>query len=154
MQKIASVADEVVGLLKEAAARGHLVILRTAPAAHVDVRTALLMALNWLFKLSPTEARALMQLMQHGQVSREALHAAMSPDGIPVSQIKGIDVVVCKMRKKLAPHGIEIETRWGQGFWLADGTRDRIRKILADAGLDPMPAAGVEPDRAADQHVG
>jgi hypothetical protein len=150
MQKIASVADEVVGLLNEAKARGHLVILRTAPAPHVDVRTPLLMALNWLFKLSPTEGRALMQLMQHGQVSREALHDAMSPDGKAVAQIKGIDVVVCKTRKKLAPHGIVIETIWGQGFRLTEGTREKIRKLLVDAGLDPTPAARIAPDQPAE----
>jgi hypothetical protein len=145
--RLASAADEVVKLLTEAKEQGHLVILRTSPPSHVDVRTPLLMALNWLFNLSPAEGRALIELMQYGQVSREALHVAMSPDGTAVSNIKTIDVVVSRMRRKLASHGIKIVTVWGLGFKLAEGARNRIHQQLVGQGLIPEPDGAEHTDR-------
>src|SRR5262245_40323542 len=131
MQKpaFASASNEIVELLQEAKSRGHLVILRASPPSHVDAKAPLLIALNRLFGLSPAEGRALAELMEHQHVSRQALHAAMAHDGTPVSQIKTVDVIVCKLRRKLAPHHIEIVTIWGLGFRLADGGYERIRKL-------------------------
>src|SRR5262249_25099731 len=130
-------ANEVAELLNEAMRRGHLVVLRTSPPSHVDARTPLLLAINQLFQLSPAEGRALVELLEHKQVSRQALHVAMSAAGTPVSRIKIIDVVVSRMRRKLAPHGIEIVTVHGLGFGLAEGARDKIHQQLAeyDSGL-------------------
>lgn len=33
-------------------------------------------------------------------------------------EIKIVDVMICKMRKKLKPIGIVIATSWGRGYWL------------------------------------
>jgi DNA-binding response OmpR family regulator len=139
MQKPISAPDEVAKLLQEAMDRGHLVVVRASPPPHVDPRTPLLLALNQIFQLSPAESRALVELMEHKQVSREAMHAAMAHDGNPTSQIKTIDVVVSRMRRKLVPHSIAIVTVHGLGFRLAEGAHDRIRKLLAkyDPGLVP-----------------
>jgi DNA-binding response OmpR family regulator len=132
MQKPISAASEVAELLNEAISRGHVVVLHTSSPSHVDARTPLLLALNHLFGLSPAESRALVKLMGHKQVSRQAMHAAMSPDGSPVSKIKTIDVVISQMRRKLAPHGLAIVTVHGLGFKLAEGAHDRIRRLLAE----------------------
>jgi len=142
MQKpaFASASNEIVELLQEAKNRGHLVILRASPPSHVDAKAPLLIALNRLFGLTPAEGRALLELLAHGQTSRQALHAAMTPDGAPVSQIKTLDVVVYHMRRKLRPRGIEIITIPRLGYGLADGARGRIHKLLAEhdpeLGLD------------------
>jgi Transcriptional regulatory protein, C terminal len=144
-EPIVSAANEVADLLKEAAARGHLVIVRAAPPSHVDPQTPLFVACNRAFGLTAAEARAFIELVGHPHVSRAALHTAIGGEG----KIKGVDVVICRLRKKLGPHGIEIVTVWGQGFRLVDGARDRIRKILADAGLDLTSLARIEPDQLA-----
>jgi DNA-binding response OmpR family regulator len=141
-------ADEVAKLLKEAMSRGHVVVLRTSPPTHVDARTPLLIALNQIFQLLPAESRVLVELMEHGRASREALHVALSPDGNPVSKIKVVDVVVCKLRGKLAPHGIEIATVWRLGYALDSKARDKIRKLLAkhdEAIVATSPAARAPP---------
>jgi DNA-binding winged helix-turn-helix (wHTH) protein len=131
MKTVVSAAGEVAELLNEAAARGHLVIVRTSPPPD-NARTPLLLTLNQIFQLSPAEGRALVALMEHGHVSRQAIHAAMSGDGNPVSKTKIIDVVVSRMRRKLAPHGLAIVTIYGLGFKLGEGAHDRIRRLLAE----------------------
>jgi hypothetical protein len=137
-----SAPNEVAELLKEAMGQGRLVILRTSTVPP-NAEASLLAALNLLFKLTATEGRALVELMEHQHVSREALHAAMARDGNPISQLKTIDVVIHKLRKKLKPYGIDISTIWGSGFALAESGRDKIQKILAGFGEDA--AAAVTP---------
>jgi hypothetical protein len=136
-EPVASVPNEIVELLKEAAAHGQLVVIRASPPSHVDVRTPLLCALGHLFGLTPAESRALVELMRHQHVSRKALHIASSPDGNPKSSIKVLDVIVHKVRKKLAPHDIKIVNIYGRGFGLADGAHERIRRLVAkhDPGI-------------------
>lgn len=131
MQKPIAAASEVAELLNEAMSRGHVVVLRASPPSHVDPRTPLLLALNHLFGLSPAESRALVELLGHQQVSRQAMHVAASADGTPVSRINVIDVIVYNMRRKLAPHDLKIVTVHGLGFKLVEGARDKIYKLLA-----------------------
>ena len=44
---------------------------------------------------------------------------------------KIIDVIMCKMRTKLKPHGITVETVWGRGYRLSRQARERISAIGA-----------------------
>jgi DNA-binding response OmpR family regulator len=46
---------------------------------------------------------------------------------------KIVDVFICKMRKKLAPHGVAIETMWGEGYFLKEETKTRLRELMAAA---------------------
>jgi len=54
-------------------------------------------------------------------VTKDALLAArrpeteLNPDGV---HIKIVDVFVCKIRKKLAQHGIDVHTAWGAGYYM------------------------------------
>ena len=41
----------------------------------------------------------------------------LDPDGEP--EIKIIDVYICKIRKKVEPLGLRIDTQWGKGYALA-----------------------------------
>ena len=78
----------------------------------------------------------LVTLLEHGLVGREDLHAAMS-DGRGTSKIKTVDVVINRVRQKLAGAGVEIVTVWGAGYRLDEDARGRVRKMLAgvtDAG--------------------
>lgn len=52
----------------------------------------------------------------------------LTPDAEP--EIKIIDVYVCKIRKKIAPLGIRIDTAWGKGYALA---ADRKPVIVHEA---------------------
>jgi DNA-binding response OmpR family regulator len=44
---------------------------------------------------------------------------------------KILDVIMCKMRSKLKPHGITVETVWGRGYRLSRQARERIAELGA-----------------------
>jgi two-component system cell cycle response regulator CtrA len=46
---------------------------------------------------------------------------------------KIVDVYICKIRKKLSPMGIEIETSWGKGYLLRDDTKEKLKELMAIA---------------------
>ncbi len=48
----------------------------------------------------------------------QALYFDLHSDEEP--QVKIVDVFVCKLRKKLKPYDVKIETVWGQGYSLVD----------------------------------
>ncbi len=65
-------------------------------------------------------------------VSKEALLEWMyqiSPDAEP--EIKIIDVYVCKVRKKIEPLGIRIDTAWGKGYALSASQKPKIIREVA-----------------------
>ncbi|HBJ84597.1 MAG TPA: heavy metal resistance protein CzcR [Verrucomicrobiales bacterium] len=43
-----------------------------------------------------------------------------------------IKVHICKMRQKLKPFGVEIETMWGQGYRISDEHKAIVRAMLAE----------------------
>lgn len=73
---------------------------------------------EWM--LSPKEARLFAHLTTREMVTKQnlmdAIYFDLHTDDEPT--IKIIDVFICKVRKKLKPFGIEIETVWGQGYSL------------------------------------
>jgi len=46
-----------------------------------------------------------------------------------VAEPKIIDVLVCKIRRKLAPRGIAIETVWGWGYRIPAESRENLEKL-------------------------
>lgn len=89
-----------------------LQIIRTGPISD---------PLRARFRLSPTEARFLSLLREKGEVTRDAIYAALfqrlNGDG---PGVKIIDVFACKIRKKLAAQGApgSIRNIWGEGYRL------------------------------------
>lgn len=58
-------------------------------------------------------------------LSKQVLLANLYTHEADEAEIRIIDVFVCKLRKKLAPLGVEIGTAWGRGYRLvtkADGS--------------------------------
>jgi hypothetical protein len=41
--------------------------------------------------------------------------------------------MICKMRKKLSPHGVEIRTIHGAGYELPPMSREKIKALMAEA---------------------
>lgn len=84
--------------------------------------------------LTPRESRLLAALVRYGRVTKDRLFHAVYGNLLTQDQPcpKIIDVFVCKIRHKLRPHGIEIETVWGYGYSL---NAENAAKIRALAGL-------------------
>jgi hypothetical protein len=85
-------------------------------------KDAILPALLQLFKLSPTQVEILLELMQRPMLIRNGSGMADS-----------LDVHVCRLRKCLAPYGIEIMTLWGHGYSLSPQHRRRAMDLILNA---------------------
>ncbi len=75
-------------------------------------------------------------LLKQKLVRRDALMEALYFHKQDEAEIKIVDVWVCKMRKKVKPYGISIETQWGQGYFLLPES-----KAIAQSWLDQARAA-------------
>lgn len=85
--------------------------------------------------LTKTEARIVATLFkQKGEVvTKEQLFYTLCYDKLEQPEIKIVDVMVCKTRKKLEPYGLRIETVWSRGYLLDAPSID----ILKSWGIDP-----------------
>jgi two-component system cell cycle response regulator CtrA len=93
-------------------------------------------------RLTKFETRMLEALMGAGGAikSKEALLAAAYADRWGTDdepEIKIVDVFVCKLRKKLTPHGIKIETMFGQGYHLTQESK-AIIDAMNEAAMDKV----------------
>ena len=65
-------------------------------------------------------------------VSKERLHVGLSADVEPMTELKIVDVIICKVRAKLKPYNPEgrccIETVWGRGYRLSEDFHRELRK--------------------------
>lgn len=77
------------------------------------------------YQLTQTEAAILGALVAVERCSKEhmwqALYMNRSTSEMP--EIKIIDVLVCKLRRKVRPFGVEIDTLYGYGYRLLPDTR-------------------------------
>jgi two-component system, cell cycle response regulator CtrA len=91
-------------------------------------------ALAILFRLTAKEFIILRHLMERESSTREYLFSSLyqmrTDDELPM--IKIVDVFVCKLRKKLAKHGIKIETVWGKCFLITSTMKDNLRAVVSD----------------------
>lgn len=78
------------------------------------------------FGLTKKEAAVLKALTGRQRCSKEYLLDAIYGVAEDAPQMKIIDVFICKLRAKLRPHGIAIETIWGEGFELSADMRERL----------------------------
>jgi DNA-binding response OmpR family regulator len=80
------------------------------------------------WKLTTGEERIIRILVSREFASMEGIITALYWDKEePIDPEGTIRVMVSKMRKKLRPHGIEIKTHWGRGFYLPAEVRRRFR---------------------------
>lgn len=82
------------------------------------------MGMNFLtpieWRLTGSEARVFGVLMSRELATKHAIMAALyDARGADEAEIKIVDVFICKMRPKLKAFGIEIGTRWGEGYYLS-----------------------------------
>lgn len=82
--------------------------------------------------LTGKEAALLGFLMKRDLVTKEAAMIVLYGDRLDeLPEEKIIDVFVCKMRPKLAPVGIEIDTVWGRGYRMRPEMRAKLEALLA-----------------------
>ncbi|HUD11885.1 MAG TPA: helix-turn-helix domain-containing protein, partial [Candidatus Saccharimonadia bacterium] len=93
-------------------------------------------------KFTRLEAGFMLVLLKREEADKDVLHYVIETqralrrsrlsNSDPVDP-KMVDVIICKMRKKLKPMDITISTLWGRGYWLPDESRKIVETILGIA---------------------
>jgi DNA-binding response OmpR family regulator len=84
-----------------------------------------------VWRLTRTEGRFVQRLLDaEGFVTKSQLHVALSDGDEPDTDQKIVDVIACKVRKKLRAHlpeGVDpLVTHWGQGYEASDALRAAV----------------------------
>lgn len=91
-----------------------------------------------IFGLTAHEERLIGMLLVREHMSRTQLLESMYGH-LPAGDEPGpkiIDVWVCKMRQKLKPFGIKVQTKWGSGYYLDKEGKARLQKYLEAEGAN------------------
>jgi hypothetical protein len=97
--------------------------------------TALETTLLRLFKVTKLQCSLLMPLLRRKEVTRQAMHETIETRrklGAPPTEEKLVDVVICNLRKKLKPLGLEIKTIWSQGYYMETEHRRKARDLITE----------------------
>jgi two-component system cell cycle response regulator CtrA len=83
--------------------------------------------------LTTSEALVVGVLVNREIATKDAIMAALYRDmSRDEAEIKIVDVFICKVRRKLKPFAVTIETVWGVGYRLDAEWRDRLRRRQDD----------------------
>ncbi|MBD9372094.1 helix-turn-helix domain-containing protein [Rhizobium sp. ARZ01] len=77
---------------------------------------------EWL--LTSSEAKVFAHLASRDFCTRESILLSMYSDRVDEApEPKIVDVFICKLRRKVKPFGVAIDTIWGRGWSLQDRNR-------------------------------
>lgn len=100
---------------------------------------------SWVPHLFPIEEAVLRHLMARDQVTHDSIFYMLYGTDTAAPGAQMSRVWIFKLRKKLRPFGIVIETLWGSGYRLPA----QFRKLLSDP-LAPCPALLSHPNTESD----
>lgn len=86
------------------------------------------------WQLTASERLVFSTLVSRERVTKDQIMAALYRDlHRDEAEPKIVDVFICKLRRKLKPFGIKIETVWGVGYYLDPLQRAEFSKIAEGA---------------------
>lgn len=84
-------------------------------------------------RLTEIQTRLVGILVNRPIIDRDSIYSLLYGH-LPVSQQpkedKIVEVHITQTRKKLARHGFKILNMWGVGYYLEDGSREELRRIM------------------------
>jgi DNA-binding response OmpR family regulator len=83
-----------------------------------------------VFDLTRKETAILGVLLANRHPRRETFMVALYSDRPNPPHSKIIDVYISHLRRKLAPLGIQIDTRFGEGFEIPEESKARARRLM------------------------
>lgn len=84
-------------------------------------------------RLTGREAAHFAMLCRRDIVTKESLYVGVYGDRIDTAPDPKItDVFICKIRPKLARHGLKIETIWGVGYRLTPESKAKVTSMLRE----------------------
>ena len=96
-----------------------------------------------IFKLTGLEAGFVAVLLRFDHADKERLHGVIERrrrsrpqrvDAVEETDPKMVDVIICKLRKKLrdVDPALIINTTWGSGYYFAPDMRQKIYRLIAE----------------------
>lgn len=93
------------------------------------------------FRLTNLEAGFMMVLLRyecadkerlHNVIEQQRSHRASQPDSMELTDPKMVDVMICKLRKKLRGHDFPeaIQTSWGKGYYIEPADKQKIFALI------------------------
>ena len=91
------------------------------------------------FKLTRLEATLMGVLLRRDEADKQTLHGAIEqqrftratrPDSLDPTDPKMVDVIICKLRKKLKPYEVFIKTIWGRGYYIDGASRKIAHELI------------------------
>lgn len=93
--------------------------------------------------LSAGQSRVLAALYRAQDLAtNRALHVAQSRDGQALTDEKVVSIYILKLRRALAPHGIEIKSIWGKGYSLTSTSKQILRGLMNEREALALRAGG------------
>ena len=83
------------------------------------------------FRLTKMEEMLLAFLFVQSRPTKPMMMDFLYAGQVNEPEMKILDVMVSKMRKKLSPFGIEISTYWGRGYYLDPEVKEQIKAHMA-----------------------
>jgi hypothetical protein len=100
------------------------------------------------FKVTQQQASLLLVLIKRREVTRKMLHDVIEsrrPQPKVETDQKIVDVVICKLRKRLETFGLRIQTVWSCGYLMPAEDRAKALKLLNEFLDSPLAIVPEEP---------
>lgn len=96
------------------------------------------------FSLTASEAKLFVALLRRPEMTKKSLHLVLQPDDTSdeeLTDIKIVDVYVCKIRKKITHRNYKllIDTIWGRGYSMSKDVKDKAFTLM---GLPHLAGGG------------
>ena len=75
-------------------------------------------------------------LLKNPLMSKELAISTMYLHKQDEADAKIVDVYICKLRKKLKPYKIDVQTQWGQGYFITREHKAVAEQLFATAAAD------------------
>ena len=76
--------------------------------------------------------------MLHGIIEQQRMQRQSRPNKLELTDPKMVDVMICKLRKKLRDHDARfngaVQTVWGGGYFIDSKTKATLLSLLAENG--------------------
>lgn len=92
--------------------------------------TTVLAALRARLRLTKSEALLVGALITRRSVTTQAVEALLYGSKMEPPTEYAVRTWIYKVRRKLRPHGIAIQTDWGTGYFLDDDAHQRLAAIV------------------------
>jgi hypothetical protein len=98
-----------------------------------------LLSCQRVLKLTPLEAGFILVLLKRDEADKDTLHYVIETqrnmrraDNPEATDRKMVDVIICKLRRKLAKFNVEIKTIWGRGYFINEEGRQKLEHLLVN----------------------